>query len=86
MTAMRAKMRVSGVKRNDTGGPNGGPSDELRFTGVAKSSLYPADGTDEDNSFALWTPSAELSMSITNPALVGQFKEGDTFYVDFTPA
>lgn len=85
MAKMRAKVRVYGVKRSVTGGPNGGPSDQLHFIGVAKSSAYPADGTDEDNSFALWTPCADLHMTVSNPALVGAFKEGDTFYVDFIP-
>ena len=31
-----------------------------------------------------WTPSASLKMTITNPALVGKFSEGQEFYVDFT--
>ncbi|WP_204367562.1 hypothetical protein [Janthinobacterium sp. HH01] len=48
--------------------------------------LPPPDGSDEDNSFARWTPSAELTMTINNPDLLGKFKVGDKFYVDFTPA
>lgn len=75
---MRAKMRVASVVKYDT-------TETLKFNAVCKSSGYPADGSDEDNSFARWTPSAELTMQITNPALAGKFAEGDTFYVDFTP-
>lgn len=85
MPQMRAKMRVTQVDHSETGGPNGGPSDRLYFTGVSRPCAYPADGTDEDNSFALWTPSVDLNMVVNNPALVGVFKYGDTFYVDFIP-
>lgn len=78
MSTMRAKMAVSGVRDH-------GASETLEFRAVCASS-YPADGSDENNSFARWTPSASLSMQISNPDLVGKFKLGDTFYVDFTPA
>ncbi len=40
----------------------------------------------EDNDYATATPSASLDITIQNPALLGKFKEGQTFYVDFTPA
>ncbi|RJP48802.1 MAG: hypothetical protein C4586_08290 [Anaerolineaceae bacterium] len=76
---MRAKMKVLSVK-------NYGSSEELSFSAVAKIDGYPEDGSDENNTFARWTPSAELKMSITNPALIGKFTEGQEFYVDFTPA
>lgn len=76
--AMRAKMVVSSVQTN-------GMSDTVNFRAVCKSDGYPADGSDENNSFARWTPSANISMCINNPELVGAYKAGDTFYVDFTP-
>lgn len=75
---MRAKMVVTDVVTN-------GVSETVNFRAVCKNDGYPADGSDENNSYALWTPSANLSMCITNPALVGKMKSGDTFYVDFTP-
>lgn len=76
---MRAKMRVAevGVFSN---------SEQLRFSAVSKSDGYPSDGSDEDNTFARWTPFGELSLGITNPDLLGKFKVGDTFYLDFMPA
>lgn len=46
---------------------------------------YDEDGSDEDNTYAKFTPSGELRMTINNPALVGVYEEGDTFYLDFTP-
>jgi hypothetical protein len=76
---MRAKMRVSSVTSH---GPN---NETLNFNAVCGKFPYPADGSDEDNTFARWTPSASLQMQITNPELVGKYKQGDTFYVDFTP-
>lgn len=45
---------------------------------------YPEDGSDEDNTYASFTPSADLKMHIANPALFGRVKTGDRCYVDFT--
>jgi hypothetical protein len=74
---MRAKMKVAAVVNHET-------SEELTFTAVSKSDGYPADGSDENNTFAKWTPSAELKMTITNPSLIGKISKGQEFYVDFT--
>jgi len=41
-------------------------------------------GCDEDNTYARLTPSASLEMEITNPALFGEVKPSDMFYVYFT--
>lgn len=76
---MRAKLKVARVE----GVGNG--VEELLFTAVSKNDGYPEDGSDENNTFAKWTPFAELKMSITNPDLIGKFSEGQEFYVDFTP-
>lgn len=77
---MRAKLKITSQRKcNDN-------YEELVFNAVSKSDGYPADGSDENNSFAKWTPTAELRMSITNPALIGKFVVGQEFYVDFTPA
>lgn len=80
---MRAKMKVVATKKHGTGGPDGA-FEELEFSAVAKNDGYPADGSDENNTFAKWTPSASVKMTITNPALVGKFTQGQEFYVDFT--
>lgn len=85
MTTMRAKVRVGSIIPSTT--TDGTVTNErLVFHGVAKSGGYPEDGTDEDNSFAKWSPSVLFDMQVTNPALIGSFSPGDTFYVDFTPA
>ena len=82
MTTMRAKMIVRSVKKH------GDPvyCVNLTFAAVAKSDGYPADGSDENNTFARWTPSAALQMSVANPALFDAFEVGQQFYVDFTEA
>ena len=56
----------------------------LTLNAVA-AAFYPADGSDENNTFAKWTPAAEMKISVANPALWDKFKPGDEFYVDFTP-
>ena len=47
---------------------------------------FDADGNSDDNSFARWTPSGELTMTIQNPALFGAFQEGKKFYLNFSEA
>jgi len=83
---MRAKLRVASTQIHEAGGPDNGPWEDLAFCAVAKNDVpYPPDGSDENNTFAKWTPSADLRMTITNPALVGKFTVGQEFYADFTP-
>lgn len=77
--SMRAKVRVTGAtKHSDT-------YEALTFSFPSKDGAYPADGSDEDQQFSRWTPSGSLSISVTNPNLIGRFKVGDTFYLDFVP-
>lgn len=82
---MRAKFRIHSVESSPNGGINDGPRDVIRGNPVC-SSPFAADGSSEDNTYALYSPSGMLELTITNPALCGKIKQGDTFYVDFTPA
>ena len=86
MSDMRAKMQVSSVFPHRNPETAETSSETLHFHGVAKSNGYPVDGSDEDNTFAKWTPSINLQMHVTNPALFGKFEPGQKFYVDFTSA
>lgn len=79
MSKMRAKFVVSSVEKF-TGG------EKLKLSAVGRSGSYPADGSDEDNTYAKFTPSASCEIYVANPALLGQFEPGQAFYVDFTPA
>lgn len=80
MTTMRAKMRVTNITTYE-----GSKAIGLTFNAVSKKEAYPADGYDEDNTYASWTPSAELKMQIANPNLLDKFAVGQEYYVDFSP-
>jgi hypothetical protein len=80
MPAMRAKLRVTSVVHNED-------CNQDRLSAIAvTSSPFDADGLNEDNTYAKYTPSASLEMTIANPALVGKFRAGQVFYLDFTEA
>jgi len=66
-------MQVSQVTDN-------GYSDIVKLNAV-----YSGDKNSEDNSYSKATPSATLEMQIDNPAVRGQMKPGQKYYVDFTP-
>jgi hypothetical protein len=75
---MRAKLQISQITKFQSG------NEQLKFHGVP-AAVYKPDGMDEDNTYAKFSPSVELSITIANPALLGKFAPGDKFYVDFTP-
>jgi len=85
---MRAKLKVTNVLQyEDEKGEV--TAERLCFNAVGGDNVqrgYPSDGVDEDNTFARWTPNAELTMYIQNPNLFGKFAIDQKFYVDFTPA
>lgn len=83
-TAMRAKVKVAGISQSKNA-DDVVTQEALTFSFPAKEGGYPADGSDEDQSFAKYTPMAHLSMTIANPELLGKFEVGDTFYLDFVP-
>jgi len=74
---MRAKMTIVDLVKTENG-------QQLTMQAISKSAAYPDDGSDEDNSFAMFTPSASVEMQINNPALSGKFHVNQVFYVDFT--
>ena len=75
---MRAKVNVCGIQKNTD------DSENLMFCGVSKCNGYPEDGSDENNTFAKFSPCVDFRMTIQNPNLYGKFKVGQEFYVDFT--
>lgn len=78
-TPMRAKLKVTEAHMRET-------YDVVKFCAVSRSDSYPDDGSDENNTYAKFSPSASLEIHIANPALLGKYRPGDTFYVDFIPA
>jgi len=75
--SMRAKVVLNKIEQYPQ-------TERLTFNPVA-AKQYGADGADEDNTFAKFSPSGEFTLAVTNPALLGQFKPGEKYYVDFTP-
>jgi hypothetical protein len=76
---MRAKMQVNKIERF-------AGQDRITCNAVCRNSAYPADGSDEDNTYAKFSPTGELTLTIANPALVGIIEPGQKFYLDFTSA
>ena len=77
---MRAKLAVVAVQKQVDEG------EKVTFCGVSKCSGYPEDGSDENNTYAKFSPCVNLDILIQNPALWGKFTTGQQFYVDFTLA
>jgi len=76
---MHAKLQVTKVTKQSESFV------QLELAAVT-TTIYGPNGENDDNTFARWTPTANLSMSITNPALVDKFIVGQKFYLDFTRA
>lgn len=72
--AVRAKLRLTSVTEHEW------PAKTLRFTAQYDSSLP------EDVRFQKATPTASAEFMIDNPHAVEQFKIGECYYVDFSPA
>jgi hypothetical protein len=79
MAAMRAKMKINHIDKRNEG------YETLYFNPVC-ASRYPEDGSDENNTYAKFSPSGMLSLTVANPALLGKFIEGEEYYLDFTKA
>lgn len=86
MSKMRAKMVVGFVQEHFWHGSSGEKSQETLTMHAVAASKYPEDGSDEDNTYAKFSPGANLQINIANPALFGAFKVGEAYYLDFTKA
>jgi hypothetical protein len=86
MTKMRAKMQIQKIEQLGGYGSTGVTSETLHLVAVSRNGSYPADGSDEDNTYAKFSPFGELKLQVANPALIGQFKPGEKYYLDFTKA
>jgi hypothetical protein len=69
--SVRAKFFVQEVAHNTNGG-------RVTLSAVCRG---------EDNkTWSQYTPSGQITMGVLNEAALAQFKPGEEFYVDFTPA
>lgn len=76
---MRAKMYVTAITPLDTTGT----VETVQFACVSDKPFGP-EGESEDSSFARFSPCGQLSITINNRNLVGKFRLGQKFYLDFT--
>ena len=88
MQLMRAKLEVRKITSYGSPSDTCSPvtSEQIEFAAVCGTDPFGKDGESEDNTYARWTPTATLSMYITNPNLLGKITVGQKFYVDFTEA
>lgn len=78
---IKAKMKVSHVEENkSTDGQT--KYGEL----VVLNAVYSEDPQSENYSFSQATPSATVSLFISNPSAYGAFEVDKEYYVDFSPA
>lgn len=77
-TSVRAKMVLAAVNTSEYGG--GIKQTKLRFE------CRYDDSIPEDRRFQKATPTGVIEMQIDNPMALGQFKVGESYYVDFTNA
>lgn len=75
---MRAKMQVTQVT------DFGNNYQAVEMMPVCGNKPYGPNGENEDNTFARYTPSGKLQLTINNPDLLGKIKPGMKFYLDFT--
>ena len=86
MLKTRCKVQVESVKLLGSGD---GAREEIQMRAVQGDKVskgYPVDGTDEDNTYARFSPSADFRLSVANPALFGKFKPAQKFYIDMIEA
>lgn len=84
----RCKVRVESVKLLGGDGTNH-TAEEVQMRAVSGSKVsngYPPDGSDEDNTYAHYSPSADFRLLVANANLFGQFKPEQKYYVDMTLA
>lgn len=78
-------MIVASVTPNTYGGDKV-VNEEIKMHCVCGNQPFGPNGESEDNSFARWSPSGNLNITVTNPNLFGKFVAGQKFYIDMTPA
>jgi hypothetical protein len=71
---IRAKIQISSAFKHD-----GYEGEQINAHGV-----YGGSTNAEDNTFSAATPSLNLTMFVSNPAVIGQLKQGKKYYIDFT--
>jgi len=61
------------------------PEDPPKYVERIKLSAVPHSESLEDQSFSSATPTGELEITVTNPAIVGTFEQGSKYYLFLDP-
>lgn len=85
MSKMIAKFQINNVEPISFDGGKTVAQEKINLMAVSEKP-FDAEGASEDNTFARYTPSGELSITVQNPALLGKFKVGEKYYLEFTKA
>jgi hypothetical protein len=75
---VRAKMKVTNVTHRSSN-YGAGPQDSCDVE------LSAVQG-EQNKTWAKWTPGGTIKLNITNPEAYNQFKAGEMYFVDFSPA
>lgn len=80
--SVRCKFYVTSVAQSASA-----PSPEAATGPVTQEqiTLAPVYG-DENKPWSKYTPCGQVSLTVTNPEVIGQFKPGELYFVDLTPA
>jgi len=72
--SVRAKFKLTSITEHE------GTARGLKFSAVS------TDDTPENQRYHKYTPSGTLEIWVDNPPALEQFKIGESYYLDFTPA
>jgi hypothetical protein len=86
MSQMIAKFYVRAVTPTVTDDTTSTVIQEKLYFSAVSDKPFSAEGASDDNSFARWSPAGSLELVVQNPALIGKFKPGQKFYLEFTEA
>lgn len=81
---VRAKFWVKEKKHAHVGHNNADVFCDVRLAPCY--GTYPGGDSEENKSFAKYTPNGEISLGITNPNAIEFFELGKAYYIDFSPA
>lgn len=81
----RCKVRVESVKLLGSDGKGNHSAEEVQMRAVQGNKVS-NDGSDEDNTYAKYSPSADFRLYVANPVLFGQFKPEQKYYIDMSLA
>lgn len=83
--SFRAKCRITHLTTANSAHPNHEGKTPIESVTVTLQPVFAGDDHDANAAWSKWTPSGELRLTITNPDIFPQLRNGRAFFVDFTP-